>query len=63
MVDTLGAGDTFAGAAIYALSRGNDIKISIEFASRVAGYKIGAHGYDNIRDKSDALKEILVYKN
>lgn len=46
VIDSLGAGDTFSAATIYALSRNKSINFSIEFASKMAGAKIGTVGYE-----------------
>lgn len=60
VVDTLGAGDTFCAATIYALSNGNDLKSSVDFGSRIAGAKVGFHAYDNIKEISDNLKRSVL---
>lgn len=47
IVDSLGAGDTFAAAVIYSLSRNfDDIAAAIEFGCLIAGDKVGYFGYD-----------------
>ncbi|XP_040890174.1 ketohexokinase isoform X3 [Toxotes jaculatrix] len=48
LVDTLGAGDTFNAAVIYALSNGGRLQDALTFGCRVAGRKCGFHGYDDI---------------
>lgn len=48
VVDSLGAGDTFAAAIIYALYQNYSIDFAIRFASRLAGMKVGFYGYDRI---------------
>lgn len=48
VVDSLGAGDTFAAATIYSLNRQRNLTIAIEFGCRVAGAKCGFYGYDGI---------------
>ncbi|XP_068598816.1 ketohexokinase [Brachionichthys hirsutus] len=50
LVDTLGAGDTFNAAVIFALSNGGSLQDALTFGCRVAGSKCGFHGYDNIRE-------------
>lgn len=47
VVDSLGAGDTFAAAVIHSLSRNfKDVSAAIEFGCLVAGHKVGYYGYD-----------------
>uniref|UniRef100_A0A8B9QM42 Ketohexokinase n=1 Tax=Apteryx owenii TaxID=8824 RepID=A0A8B9QM42_APTOW len=49
VVDTLGAGDTFNAAVIFALSEGRQsLQEAITFGCRVAGRKCGVQGYDGI---------------
>lgn len=48
VIDTLGAGDTFAAAAIYALSIGRPLEFAIQFGSQIAGEKVAFYGYDTI---------------
>lgn len=50
VVDTLGAGDTFCAATLYALNKGKEIQEAIEFGSKIAGLKVGFYGYDGIRE-------------
>ncbi|XP_074657225.1 uncharacterized protein LOC141910388 [Tubulanus polymorphus] len=50
VVDTLGAGDTFIAAVISRLSRADDLRESIRYGCRIAGYKCGHVGFDRIRD-------------
>ncbi|KAK3893741.1 hypothetical protein Pcinc_002445 [Petrolisthes cinctipes] len=49
VVDTLGAGDTFNAATIFALSRGYSHSSSITFACRLAGAKVGVQGWEAFR--------------
>lgn len=49
VVDTLGAGDTFNAATIFALARGHGLQDSITFGCRVAGAKVGVTGWDPLR--------------
>lgn len=49
VVDTLGAGDTFNGAAIFALNSGKNLKDSLTFACKVAGAKCGMMGFRGIK--------------
>ncbi|XP_015140518.1 ketohexokinase [Gallus gallus] len=48
LVDTLGAGDTFNAAVIFALSGGQSLRDALTFGCRIAGKKCGIHGYDGI---------------
>lgn len=48
VVDTLGAGDSFAAAAIFAMSSGQSIQQTLNFANCIAGEKVAFYGYDNI---------------
>lgn len=48
VVDSLGAGDTFAAAVIFALYQKYPVDFAIQFASRLAGLKVGFFGYDGI---------------
>lgn len=50
VIDTLGAGDTFCAATIFALNRGRHLGEAIEFGCRVAGAKVGFYGYDEIKN-------------
>ncbi|XP_068792676.1 ketohexokinase isoform X2 [Struthio camelus] len=48
VVDTLGAGDTFNAAVIFALSEGQSLQDAVTLGCRVAGRKCGVQGYDGI---------------
>ncbi|KAM4679025.1 ketohexokinase isoform 2-T2 [Amazona ochrocephala] len=48
LVDTLGAGDTFNAAVIFALSAGKTLQDAITFGCRIAGRKCGIQGFDGI---------------
>ncbi|XP_074751317.1 ketohexokinase [Athene noctua] len=48
LVDTLGAGDTFNAAVIFALSAGRSLQDAITFGCRIAGRKCGIQGFDGI---------------
>lgn len=50
VVDSLGAGDTFAAGVIFALYQDCSVQFAIDFASRLAGLKVGHFGYDQIRE-------------
>lgn len=51
IVDSLGAGDTFCGALLYALNKDfSNIREAIDFACKVAAHKIGFNGYDCVKD-------------
>ncbi|XP_055857123.1 ketohexokinase-like [Episyrphus balteatus] len=50
IVDALGAGDTFCAAVIYGLDRMKlTLEKAVELGNRVAGFKLGHCGYDDIR--------------
>ena len=49
VIDTLGAGDTFIGAYLYAVSCNMTIRNCMNFASKVAGFKVGTMGFDSIK--------------
>ncbi|GBE63497.1 adenosine kinase [Babesia ovata] len=60
-IDTTGAGDFFAGAAIYGLLHGYTVRQSGELAVAMAGDIIGHMGTlvtDGLRNKIDAIKAI-----
>ncbi|XP_053919145.1 ketohexokinase [Cuculus canorus] len=48
LVDTLGAGDTFNAAVIFALSEGRSLQDALTFGCRIAGKKCGVLGFDGI---------------
>lgn len=48
VVDTLGAGDTFVASCIYALSNNKSLFESLKIACKIAGFKCGITGYDDI---------------
>ncbi|XP_050334597.1 ketohexokinase-like [Bactrocera neohumeralis] len=49
IVDSLGAGDTFCAAVIYALQvLQKSLQAAVRFGHAVAGYKLGYRGYDDI---------------
>ncbi|XP_054034307.1 ketohexokinase [Dryobates pubescens] len=48
LVDTLGAGDTFNAATIFALSAGKSLQDAITFGCQIAGRKCGIQGFDSI---------------
>ncbi|XP_065487937.1 ketohexokinase isoform X3 [Caloenas nicobarica] len=48
LVDTLGAGDTFNAAVIFALSAGRSLQDALTFGCQIAGKKCGIQGYDGI---------------
>lgn len=50
-VDTLGAGDVFAGSLLYSLIKDfDDVKEAIINGCKIAGYKCGFYGYDCVKD-------------
>ncbi|NXJ86940.1 KHK Ketohexokinase, partial [Trogon melanurus] len=48
LVDTLGAGDTFNAAVIFALAEGRTLQDALTFGCRTAGKKCGIQGFDGI---------------
>lgn len=63
VVDTLGAGDTFCAAAIYAMQLKLPMNKVLEFACRIAGAKVGFYGYDGISSVYSAILDIVLNKN
>ena len=49
VVDTIGAGDTFNAATIFALNAGKDLAESVTFGCMVAGAKCGMMGNSGLR--------------
>ncbi|NXH97941.1 KHK Ketohexokinase, partial [Pachycephala philippinensis] len=48
LVDTLGAGDTFNAAVIFALTEGRTLQDALTFGCQIAGRKCGIQGFDGI---------------
>ncbi|NWI55469.1 KHK Ketohexokinase, partial [Calyptomena viridis] len=48
LVDTLGAGDTFNAAVIFALAEGRTLQDALTFGCQIAGRKCGVQGFDGI---------------
>ena len=48
IIDTCGAGDTFAAIAIACLMKGFDLQKALNLACLIAGSKIGQRGYKNL---------------
>mmetsp|Transcript_52164 Transcript_52164/g.118704 ORF Transcript_52164/g.118704 Transcript_52164/m.118704 type:complete len:308 (+) Transcript_52164:3-926(+) len=59
VIDPVGAGDTFNGAVIRALSTGVEWASALEFGCRVAGFKIGVHGFEDIATHADEFLKWL----
>uniref|UniRef100_A0AC34GUT1 Carbohydrate kinase PfkB domain-containing protein n=1 Tax=Panagrolaimus sp. ES5 TaxID=591445 RepID=A0AC34GUT1_9BILA len=57
-VDTLGAGDCFIGAAIWALNEGIELKKVLEFSVFIAGEKCSQKGLRNLKNITEAKKII-----
>lgn len=57
VVDTNGAGDMFAGAFMYALTAGREIKWAAEFANESAAKVVGHFGPRLDRIKFDSIKQ------
>ncbi|KAK7482159.1 hypothetical protein BaRGS_00026624 [Batillaria attramentaria] len=49
VMDTIGAGDTFNAAAIFALNTGKSLQDAVTFGCRVAGAKCGMMGNEGLR--------------
>lgn len=57
VVDSLGAGDTFAAAVIHSLCRApGEWERAIRFGCVIAGYKVGYFGYDCVADKQREME-------
>ncbi|XP_021349864.1 ketohexokinase-like [Mizuhopecten yessoensis] len=50
LVDTLGAGDTFNAATVFALCQGQSVQEAISLGCKVAGTKCGMKGNNGLRD-------------
>lgn len=50
VIDTLGAGDTFNAATIFALHKGCSLVDSISFGCKIAGAKVGVRGWEPLRE-------------
>ncbi|OWF52136.1 ketohexokinase-like [Mizuhopecten yessoensis] len=50
LVDTLGAGDTFNAATVFALCQGRSVQEAISLGCKVAGTKCGMKGNNGLRD-------------
>lgn len=50
LVDTLGAGDTFLAAFIYATLMNRDMQKSLSFGCKLAGEKCGVSGWSGLRE-------------
>ncbi|NWV32919.1 KHK Ketohexokinase, partial [Grantiella picta] len=48
LVDTLGAGDTFNAAVIFALAEGRTLQDALTFGCQIAGKKCGIQGFNGI---------------
>ena len=48
VIDTLGAGDTFNGACIYAFALGATAEAALRTGAAVAGRKVRQEGFDNL---------------
>lgn len=56
VLDTLGAGDTFCGAAIFGLSRGKSLQDSIVLGCQIAGIKVGMDGFAGLDKACNHIK-------
>ena len=57
IVDTLGAGDTFNGTVIGALSHGMHVRDAIRVGCKVAGAKVGQRGFRGLRSVYQGCEE------
>jgi len=48
VVDTVGAGDTFIAAVIACLADEKPLSVALEAGCRVAGNKVGQHGFKGL---------------
>lgn len=56
VLDTLGAGDTFVAATIFArVVSSQTLEESIKFGCKVAGAKCGAHGFQHLHGFNNYL--------
>merc|ERR1711920_537057 len=57
--DPVGAGDSFNGAMIRALSSGRSPKDALSFACKVASFKVGVMGFRPIADNAELKVDLL----
>ncbi|WP_084273807.1 adenosine kinase [Legionella fairfieldensis] len=62
-VDTVGAGDMFAGAYLYAVTHGYAPQIAIELANKAATEVVGQYGARLSKERVLAIKEQFMAKN
>ena len=62
-VDTVGAGDMFAGAYLYAVTHGFAPQLAIELANSAAAEVIGQYGARLSNEKVKAIKERFMIAN
>ena len=55
LVDTLGAGDTFNAATMFALSKDRSVGEAITFGCKIAGAKCGLTGYKGLKGLQNML--------
>ena len=51
VISTLGAGDTFIGAVIAGLVRGNSLDVCIKYGCHISGLKCSQYGFENLVQK------------
>ncbi|RUS92037.1 hypothetical protein EGW08_000250 [Elysia chlorotica] len=57
ILDTCGAGDTFIGATLFALAKGQALQKAIMFGCKVAGSKCGVQGFQNLALLKDVFSQ------
>lgn len=60
-VDTLGAGDTFIGGFIHNMSKGKDLNESLHSACKIAGFKVGTYGYDELKNFKESFQDSTIH--
>jgi len=57
VLDTLGAGDTFCGATVFGLTRGNLLQDCIVLGCQIAGAKVGMDGFVGLDEVYNHIKQ------
>jgi ribokinase len=58
VIDTIGAGDAFAGATVAALARGHDPRVAVAFGNAAGALAVGKHG---AHDAAPTLGETVAF--